>query len=52
MEELIQSLDEAYEEVVHWRPNFFCPPLGKAGKSFASELTRLYTAFAAGNVLP
>ena len=40
-EVLMQSLDEAYEEVVHWRPNFFCPPLGKAGKSFASELTRL-----------
>ena len=50
-EVFIQLLDEAYEEVVHWRPNFFRLPLGKAGKSFASELTRLYTAFVAGSAM-
>ncbi len=45
------SLDEAYEEAVHWRPNLFKLPYGKAGKSFTSELARLYSAFASGSAL-
>ena len=36
----------AYEEVVHWRPNVFIIPFGKAGKSFVRELAKLYKAFA------
>ena len=36
----------AYEEVVHWRPNLFMIPFGKAGKSFVQELAKLYQAFA------
>ena len=36
----------AYEEVVHWRPNVFMIPFGKAGKSFVWELAKLYQAFA------
>ena len=34
-----------YEEVVHWRPNVFMIPFGKAGKSFLRELAKLYQAF-------
>ena len=34
-----------YEEVVHLRSNIFLVPFGKAGRSFVSELTRLYQAF-------
>ena len=33
----------AYEEVVHWRPNVFMIPFGKA---FVRELAKLYQAFA------
>ena len=47
----IQSLDEAYSEVVHWRPNFFSLPFGNAGKAFVLELTRLYKAFATNSAL-
>ena len=32
-------------EVVHWRSIIFLVPFGKAGRSFVSELTRLYQAF-------
>ena len=38
----INSLNAAYNEVVHWRPNLFKVPLGKAGKSFVCELARMY----------
>ena len=42
----VQLLNAAYDEVVHWKPNLFRVPYGKAGKSFVSELARLYKAFA------
>ena len=41
----INSLNVAYNEVVHWRPNLLKVPFGKVGKSFVSELTRMYKAF-------
>ena len=41
-------LDVAYKEVVHWRKNLFKIPQGKAGKSFANELSRLFNAFSTG----
>ena len=40
----ITSLNAAYNEVVHWRPNLFRVPYGKAGKSFVFELARLYNS--------
>ena len=46
-----KSLQSAYAEVVHWRPNLFKLPQGKAGKLLVSELARLYLAFATGSVL-
>ena len=36
----------AYEEVVHWRRNLFQVPSGVSGKSFVSELARLFQAYA------
>ena len=45
------SLNAAYDEAVHWRPNLFKVPYGKAGKSFVSELTRMYKAFATSSAM-
>ena len=45
------SLKDAYREVVHWRKNCFKVPLGNVGKSFVSELARLYNSFASGSAL-
>ena len=40
-----ESLDKTYAEVMHWTRYFFPVPLGKAGKDFVSELSRLFQAF-------
>lgn len=40
------DLKAVYDEVVHWKKNFFKIPLGNAGKMFVSEMSRLYPAFA------
>jgi len=50
-EEVCRFLISAYEEVVHWKPNIFLLPFGKAGKSFVRELARLYQAFADNSAL-
>ena len=46
-----QTLEEAYDEVVHWRRNLFQIPFGNAGKSFVLELSRLFRAYAEGSAL-
>ena len=48
---LIAVVSAAYEECVHWRPNLFLVPFGKAGKRFVFELARLYGTFAEGSTL-
>ncbi len=45
-ESFIHSLAATYAEVVHWRRNCFKVPFGNAGKSFVTELARLFKAFA------
>jgi len=45
-EKVCEFLISAYEEVIHWKPNIFLIPFGKAGKLFIKELARLYQAFA------
>ena len=45
----MNSLSAVYSEVVHWRPNLFKVPFGKSGKSFVSELARMYKAFASSS---
>ena len=50
-EEFSSILKAIYSEVVHWRRNCFTVPLGKAGREFVSELSRLYLAFATASSL-
>ena len=42
-EDFTRAIDDAYSQVVHWRPNLFKIP---CGKQFVVELTRLFNAFA------
>ena len=43
--------NSANDEAVHWKMNLFRVPYGKAGKSFVSELARLFKSFAEGSAL-
>ena len=45
------SLSIAYAEVVHWKKNLFAVPLGKPGKTFVQELSRLFRAYAEQSAL-
>ena len=45
-ETIIAHMKEAYDEVVHWKMNLFLIPFGSVGKSFITELARLYRAVA------
>ena len=44
-------LESAYTEVAHWKNNLFKIPQGNAGKSFTTELSRLFSAFATCSAL-
>ena len=44
-------IDQAYQEVVHWRKNVFQVPWGTSGKQFVSELVRLFQAHAEATAL-
>ena len=44
-------MNEAYSQVVHWRPNLFKVPSGSSRKQFVAELARLYEAFASESAL-
>ena len=46
-----KMLDTIYSEVVHWKGNTFTIPYGEAGSKFASELARLFNAFAQASTL-
>ena len=46
-----ESLETVYKEVVHWKPTLFKIPSGIVGKSFTSELSRLFLAFSSGSAL-
>ena len=45
-EDFTKIIDDAYAQVVHWRPNLFQIPSGACGKQFVTELTCLFNAFA------
>ena len=45
-EEFMKLINEAYAQVVHWRPNLCKIPSGACGKQFVVELTHLFNAFA------
>ena len=40
-----QKVKEFYSQIVEWKANMFMPPLGKVGKGFIKELTRLLELF-------
>ena len=48
---MLQQLNAAYAETVHWRRNIFSVPSGASGKEFVGELARLLQAFAEGSAL-
>ena len=50
-ETFIAHMNEAYDEVVHWKMNLFLVPFGSVGKCFISELAKLYRAVATGSAL-
>ena len=41
-------IDEAYDEIIHWKRNIFLLPSGSVEKSFVWEITSLLQAFASG----
>ena len=49
--QLTDDLNAAYAEAIHWKMNLFKLPYGKTGKSFVSELAKLFEAFATGSAL-
>ena len=44
-QEIVDSVNSAYLEVVRWRRNIFQVPTGSAGEHFIAELTKLYCHF-------
>ena len=44
-------LNSVFKEVIHWKRNLFKIPLGRFGKLFTAELSRLYSAFATGSAI-
>ena len=43
--EVTPLMENAYKEVMHWRPNLFVPPVGNAANDLVTEMTRLITNF-------
>jgi hypothetical protein len=50
-ESFSQSVNAAYSEIVHWKRNIFPVPLGRVGKRFVTELSRLFRAYAEASAL-
>ena len=50
---VVESINDAYEEVIHWKRNSFLVvvPSGRIGKEFVLELARLYQAYADNTTL-
>ena len=49
--EFSKAIDDAYSQIVHWKPNLYRVPSGSSGKKFVSELARLFQAFADASAL-
>ena len=48
---VVESINDAYEEVIHWKRNSFLVPSGRIGKEFVLELARLYQTHADNTTL-
>ena len=44
-------IDEAYDEIIHWKCNIFLLPSGSVGKLFVREIASLLQAFASGSTM-
>ena len=51
IEEFAKTVDEVYNEIVHWRQNLFMIPSGKQSHLFVEELARLLHAYGPDNPL-
>ena len=49
--EFTKVIEDAYNQIVHWKPNIFRIPSGSSGKKFVSELAQLFQAFADASAL-
>ena len=49
--DVCDKIDEAYNEIIHWKRNIFLIPSGAAGKLFVQEVTRLLQAFASDSAM-
>jgi len=49
--EIASTINEAYNEVISWRPNLFLVPTGDTGNDFIAEVTRLCNAFGGKSAL-
>ena len=47
----IDQINEAYDEITHWRMNLFLVPFGSVGKGFIAELSRLFRSVACSSAL-
>jgi len=45
-EEMTPLIEEAYREVMQWKPNLFVPPSGNVANELVEEMTRLILGFA------
>ena len=48
---LVHQVDTAFDEAVHWKRNILKVPQGNAGKLFAQEVSRLFSAFATASTM-
>jgi hypothetical protein len=44
-DQIVANLTQAFEVIVHWKPNLFMTPSGHQGNCFVDEMTRLFNAF-------
>lgn len=49
--DFVEGVTSAYDEVIHWRKNFFSLPQGNLGKKFTGELASLFRSFGEGTAM-
>ena len=49
--EFSNAINDAYNQIVYWKPNLFRVPSGSSGKKFVNELARFFQAFADASAL-
>jgi len=49
--EFCDRISAAYDQVVHWRNNFFMVPFGKVGTYFVTELSKLFQNYGTASAM-